>query len=179
MAAVLLGGSLFAVGWSYLPVLWGAPWVRTPEKTVRQMLRLANLQPGQRLVDLGAGDGRVVIVAAQHFGAAAEGVEIDPLRCWLANVQIRGLGLAGRARVTWGNLFAYDLHAADVVTLYLLQGTNQRVKARLLEQLRPGARVVSRTFSLEGWTPSVIDEKEALFVYEIGRTDETVETQFV
>lgn len=140
---------------------------------------MANLQPGQRLVDLGSGDGRIVIVAARRFGAQAVGVEIDPLRCLFANTLILALGLRDRARVIYGNAFDYDLAQADVVTLYLLQSTNQQIKARLLDQLRPGAVVVSHTFSFEGWVPVAIDERRRLFLYEIGNTGSDVKTQFV
>lgn len=179
LALMLCGVSVFGAAWSYLPVIWGAPWVPSSSAKIQKMLALANLQPGQMLVDLGAGDGRIVIAAARHFGARAAGVEIDPLRCAIANGLIGLAGLRGKARVVWGNLYAYDCREADVVTVYLLQGTNQKLKAQLSRQLKPGARVVSHTFSMDGWVPTVIDESHGLFVYEIGRTGEEVETRFV
>ena len=163
----------------YLSTLWGAPWAPTAIGTVDQMLRLADVQPGETVVDLGAGDGRIVIRAARRYGALAIGVELDPIRWVAANAAIWVRGLEGRARVVHANMFEHDLSGADVVTLYLLQGTNQRIKARLAEQLRPGARVVSHAFTLEGWTPTVIDEARRLFVYEIGRTGPDVRTAFV
>jgi hypothetical protein len=96
----------------------------------------------------------------------------------LANALIRILGLRDRARVVHGNAFAFDLCHADVVTLYLLQGTNQRIKGHLLDQLRPGTMVVSHTFTFEGWVPVVIDERRRLFLYEIGNTGSDVQTRF-
>jgi SAM-dependent methyltransferase len=179
IAHIVLGVAVLALVSSYLSTLWGAPWAPTSLATVDQMLRLADVQPGETVVDLGAGDGRIVIRAARRFEAQAIGVEIDPLRCLIANGIIRLRGLRGRARVAHGNMFGFDLRQADVVTLYLLQGTNQRIKARLEEQLRPGARVVSHVFSFPGWTPVVIDEERRLFCYEIGNTDDTVKTEFV
>jgi SAM-dependent methyltransferase len=175
---ILLGLAALALISSYLSTFWGAPWAPTPLDTVRHMLSMADLQAGQRLVDLGAGDGRIVIVAARRFGARAVGVEIDPLRCLLANALIAVLGLRERARVIYGNAFALGLAQADVVTLYLLQSTNQRIKAHLLDQLRPGTKVVSHTFSFEGWVPVAIDERRRLFLYEIGNTGSDVQTRF-
>jgi precorrin-6B methylase 2 len=134
------------------------------------MLRLAGLQPGQTLIDLGAGDGRIVIRAARRYGARAIGIEIDPIRCLIANALIWLLRLRTQAQVRHGNVFRSDLSGADVVTLYLLQGTNERIQPYLSEQLRPGTRVVTHAFPFPGWTPVAIDEQRRLFVYEIGKT---------
>jgi precorrin-6B methylase 2 len=177
---IALGVAVLALLWTYLSTLWGAPWARTSLEKVDRMLQLADVQPGETVVDLGAGDGRIVIRAARRFGARAIGVEVDPLRWWIANLAIRALGLRGRARVVRGNMFAYDLGEADVVTLYLLQGTNQQLRPHLEEGLRPGARVVSHAFPVEGWTPLVVDREQRLYLYEIGTTaDPSVSTRFV
>jgi SAM-dependent methyltransferase len=169
---IVLGGLLLACAWVYLPLLWGALWRPTPRRIVDKMLRAAGVQPGHKVVDLGAGDGRIVIAAARAFQARAVGVEIDPLRCLIANARIRLLGLQGQAHVYCGNLFEYDLADADVVTLYLWPRTNQRLKPRLAEQLRPGARVVSYKFLLDGWTSVETSDPggEGILVYEIGQT---------
>jgi hypothetical protein len=176
---ILLGLSVLALVSCYLPTLWGAPWAPTSLSTVDRMLRLADLGPGQTVVDLGAGDGRVVIRAARQFGAYALGVEIDPLRCAIANAIIWMLGQHDRARVVWGDMFAHDLSQADVVTLYLLPGTNQRIQSYLCKSLRPGTRVVSHAFSVPEWTPVFTDEQRRLFVYEIGNTGPDVWTRRV
>jgi predicted O-methyltransferase YrrM len=170
---IVLGVLLFVCAWIYLPLLWGALWLPTPLRTVKRMLRLANVQPGQTVVDLGAGDGRIVIAAALWFQARAVGVEIDPLRCLIANALIRLLGLRDRARVVYGDLFEFDVTGADVVTLYLWPRTNQRLRSRLLEQLRPGTRVVSYRFAFYGWTPITPGDRDQrdLLVYEIGRSE--------
>ncbi len=175
---VILGCAAFLVAWAYLSVGWGAPWVPTPARTVRRMLQLAQVQPGERVVDLGAGDGRIVVIAAREFKAQAIGVEIDPLRCALANAWIFFLGLRRRAHVVHGNIYQYDLHQADVVTLYLLQRTNQQLRDRLAGQLHAGARVVSHTFSFDGWSPTVIDDEKHLFAYEMGNVGPEVRTRF-
>jgi cyclopropane fatty-acyl-phospholipid synthase-like methyltransferase len=170
----------FIIGLSTcLSVLWGAPWAPTPRQTMESMLRLADIQPGERMVDLGAGDGRLVIAAARKYQADAVGVEIDPLRCLLANVLIRCLGLQGRARVVWGNMYDYDLRGADVVMMYLLQRTNTRFWPKLARELEPGARVVSHSFTLPHWTPAIIDDTHCLFVYHVVPEGTLVQTHFV
>jgi SAM-dependent methyltransferase len=176
---VFLGLSLLLAAWVYLPVPWGAPWIPSSAGTVRKMLQIAEVNPGDLVLDLGAGDGRVVILAAKAFGARGMGVEIDPLRCLIANAAIAVLGLRKRAHVFHGNMFSFDTSAADVVVLYLLQGTNQRIKEKLQRELRPGARVVSHTFSMSDWTPTVLDDRRGIFLYEIGRTSGDVWTEFL
>jgi precorrin-6B methylase 2 len=176
---VVLGAAALALVSTYLPTLWGAPWAPTSLDRVDRMLRLADVEPGQTVVDLGAGDGRIVIRAARRYGAHGIGVEIDPLRWLMATLAIRTLGLRGQARVVRGNMFSYDLGQADVVTLYLLQGTNQRLKPHLSEGLRRGARVVSHAFTLEGWTPVAVDRQQRLYLYEIGNTGPSVHTHLV
>jgi precorrin-6B methylase 2 len=177
---IALGVAILALIWTYLSTLWGAPWARTSLEKVDRMLELAEVKPGETVVDLGAGDGRIVIRAARRFGARAIGVEVDPLRWWIANLAICVLRLRGRARVVRGNMFAYDLSEADVVTLYLLQGTNRQLKPHLAEGLHRGARVVSHAFPVEGWTPLVVDREQRLYLYEMGiAADRSVPTRFV
>jgi len=171
---IVLGVLLFACAWIYLPLLWGALWLPAPLRIVKKMLRLADVQPGQTVVDLGAGDGRIVIAAALWFEARAVGVEIDPVRCLIAKTLIRLLGLRERARVHYGNMYAFDLAGADVVTLYLWPKTNQRLRSRLIEQLQPGAKVVCYKFPIYGWTPVAAGSgrhDQGILVYELGKSD--------
>ncbi|MFZ5917870.1 MAG: SAM-dependent methyltransferase [Chloroflexota bacterium] len=176
---MVLGAGLLLGLSAYLAVLWGAPWAPTPRRTREAMLRLADIQPGERVVDLGAGDGRLVMAAARLYRAQAVGVEIDPLRCLVANGLIYLGGLQHRARVVWGNLFDFDLQGADVVLLYLLQHTNSQLWPKLAQELSPGARVVSRSFTLPHWTPAAIDEELGLFLYRVVPKGAVVETRFV
>jgi SAM-dependent methyltransferase len=176
---IVLGIGLFVGLSAYVSALWGAPWVPTPRRVRESMLRLAEIQPGERVVDLGAGDGRLVIDAAREYQANAVGVEIDPFRCLVANGLIRFLGLRGQARVLWSNMYHYDLRGVDVVLMYLLQSTNVRLQTKLARELQPGARIVSRTFSLPHWTPVVIDDTDSLFVYHVVPEGTSIETKFV
>lgn len=146
------------------PYFTGAPWVPMPFATARRMLRLANVRPGETVYDLGSGDGRVVIVAAREFGAAAVGVEIDPLRTLISRAAIALLGLR-RARVVRASLFDVDLSEADVLTVYLLPKANLRLAPKLLSELKPGARVVALTYPMPGWKPAARDG--SIHVYRI------------
>jgi hypothetical protein len=170
--------SLLLILWIYLPVLWGAPWSPVSLRVANRMMLMADLQPGQTMIDLGAGDGRLVIMAARKYKVRAIGVEIDPLRCLIANCGIILFGLRGRAEVRWGNFRRFPAAGADVVMLYLLQGTNQALKASLEKSLRPGAKIVSHVFSMSGWTPVALDDRNGIFVYEIGRTGDDAQTKF-
>jgi predicted RNA methylase len=170
--------SLLLTLWIYLPIFWGAPWVPISLRVANKMLVMADVQPGQTVVDLGAGDGRLIFLAARKFKARAIGVEIDPLRCLVANLGILVLGLRGKAKVHWGNMHRFSVAGADVVALYLLQGTNQVLKENLEKSLRPGAKVVSHTFSMSGWTPVALDDRNGIFVYEIGNTEGEINTKF-
>lgn len=163
---------LFFLGgvWICLPLIWGAPWIPARMRVVKKMLETANLQPGQKVIDLGAGDGRLVITAASLFQARAIGVEIDPVRCLIANLIITLRRLGDKACVYWGNMYDFDLSDADVVTLYLWPSTNRRLAAKLAS-LRPGTKVITHHFPMANWIPTAIDAKERIFVYEIGKAE--------
>ncbi len=169
--------SLIVIVWVYLPILWGAPWIPGSFRVINRMLQLAEVKPGQTVIDLGAGDGRIVILAARRFKAKSVGVEIDPFRWMISNLWILLMGLRGKAEVRLGDMRRFPVAGADAVTLCLLQGTNQKLKETLAKSLRPGAKVVSHNYSMSGWTPTVIDTRFGIFVYEIGRTGEDTETK--
>ncbi|HVJ02210.1 MAG TPA: methyltransferase domain-containing protein [Sphingomonas sp.] len=131
-----------------------APYVPTSPEVVEAMLDLAELKPGERLVDLGSGDGRIAIAAARR-GAEALGVELDPRLVRRARTLAEMAG-EGRARFLRADLFTVSLRDADVVTLYLLPDVNERLKPKLLHELRPGARVVSHAFDMGDWEPDTL-----------------------
>ena len=108
---------------------------------------------GDRVYDLGSGDGRLVIAAARDFGASGVGVEIDPLLVQAGRDRAAGAGLAERATFLWQDLFATDLTGATVVTLYLRDDVNLRLRPKLLRELAPGSRVVSHDFGMGDWRP--------------------------
>ena len=128
------------------------PFVTTPANVVDAMLDMARVAPGERLIDLGSGDGRIVIAAARR-GAHAVGIEIDPQLVERSRVAARGAGVEDRVRFVVQDLFDIDLSTADVVTMYLLPDVNRRLRPRLLATLRPGARIVSHDWDLGEWPP--------------------------
>jgi len=120
---------------------------------VRQMLILAELKPGETFYDLGAGDGRTVIMAAKDFGAKAVGVELREDLAKRALNSIYELGLDRRVEILQDDIFKVDLTPADVVFLYLTTSANEKVKPKLESELRPGARIVSHDYEILGWKP--------------------------
>ena len=130
-----------------------APFVPTPMLVVEEMLKLAEVDKYDRVYDLGSGDGRIVIMAAQKFGAEAVGVELDDDLFKESSARIVELGLEKRAKILHENMYKVSLRPATVVTLYLLTSVNDRLKPILERDLRPGARVVTHDFKVPGWEP--------------------------
>lgn len=128
-------------------------FVPTPPDVVDAMLKLAKVGKDDVVYDLGCGDGRIVIAAAQLFGARGVGIDIDPQRIDEARKNAATAGVTGRVQFIQGDLFEVDLSPATVVTLYLLPSLNQKLRPRLLEQLKPGTRVVSHAFDMGDWKP--------------------------
>ena len=153
-----------------------APYIPTPQGIVERMLEAVHVKPGDLVYDLGSGDGRVVIMAAQKFGARAVGVELRADLCRIASDRIRALGLQDRVRMVQGSALRVDLSPADVVTMVLLTSSNERMKPKLEQDLKPGARVVSSQFPIKGWKPADVVKTQAgsmehtIYVYEIGHT---------
>lgn len=135
------------------PVHVDVPYVPTPETVVSAMLRLARVQRGDVLYDLGSGDGRIVIAAARRYGIRAVGIDIDPRRIAEADAKAREAGVANRVRFVRQDLFDADFSEATVVTLYLLPRLNLKLRPKLLAELRPGTRIVSHGFDMGDWKP--------------------------
>ena len=125
----------------------------TSDAVADAMLRLARVGPGDVVYDLGSGDGRIVIMAAQKYGARGVGIEIQPRLVEISRQVAREGEVADRVRFIEGDLFAADISEATVVTLYLSPGVNRRLEAKLKSELRPGARIVSHQFTIGGWPP--------------------------
>jgi 16S rRNA A1518/A1519 N6-dimethyltransferase RsmA/KsgA/DIM1 with predicted DNA glycosylase/AP lyase activity len=130
-----------------------APYYPTPELIVDKMLRFGELKPGEKMFDLGSGDGRVVIMAAQKFKADATGVEFDKDLCRQSAARIKRLGLDGKAHIINGDIMAQDYSSANLLTVYLLPSSNDKVRPLLEKQLKKGTRIVSHDFEFAGWTP--------------------------
>ena len=165
---VLAGIFLLLSGlWLLVPALYGVPWVPTREKRIRKALQLAELQPGDTLYDLGAGDGRVLLMAAQEFGANALGIEIGPVQCSLGWLRIWFSGSRHKAWVRCGDFYKADIQDADVVFVYLTSTQTTRLAKKLEQELRPGARVVSIAADFDDWQPILVDRELLIFVYQM------------
>jgi len=125
-------------------------WVPTPDELVARMLKMAGTTAQDYVIDLGAGDGKIAIAAAKHFGATSLGIEYNPDMVRLAECMVQVEGVSGRTRVIRGDIFKEDFSKATVVTMYLLPQLNLCVRHRILA-MRPGTRVTSHQFSMGEW----------------------------
>ena len=133
-----------------------APYYPTPEIIVEKMLELGELKAGQKMFDLGSGDGRIVIAAARKFKADATGVEYDASLARQSAERIKTLGLESTARIIRGDLLKQDYSSADLLTVYLLPVGNEKVTPMLEKQLKKGARIVAHDFEFTAWKPEKI-----------------------
>jgi precorrin-6B methylase 2 len=141
------------------------PYVPTPDNVVDAMLRLAKVGPQDMVYDLGSGDGRIVITAAERYGARGVGIDIDPQRVAEARKNADAAGVESRVHFIHGDLFEADIKPATVVTLYLLDSVNDEIRPRLLTQLSPGTRVVSHAFDMGPWKPDATGTVDDAEVY--------------
>jgi SAM-dependent methyltransferase len=140
-------------------------FVPTPNDIVDTMLRMAGVSGKDTVYDLGCGDGRIVITAAQKYGARGVGIDIDPERVKEATENTRKAGVADRVKIVRGDLFEADISPATVVTLYLLTDLNLKVRPKLLKELKPGTRVVSHAFGMGDWKPEKTEDVGGTTVY--------------
>ena len=145
-------------------------YVPTPQPVVEAMLELAAVKRSDVVYDLGSGDGRFLITAAKKYGASGVGIEIDPALVKKARENAAAAGVSNRVRFVTQNLFAADLSKATVVTLYLLQSINERLRPKLVRELKPGARVVSHVFNMgPEWPPqqTVTVDRSRIFLWTV------------
>jgi SAM-dependent methyltransferase len=141
------------------------PYVPTPDFVVKRMLELGQVKKDDYVIDLGSGDGRIAIAAAKDFGARALGIDIDPRRISEANENATKAGVTGRVTFRQQNLFETPINDANVITMYLLTSVNLQLRPRLLDELRPGTRLVSHAFAMGDWKPDAHERVENRDVY--------------
>jgi histone methylation protein DOT1 len=156
--------------WILIPALHGLPPVPTRPQRIRKALTLANLQPTDVLYDLGAGDGRVLLIAASDFGAKAVGIEIGPIQCALIWLRVLASGFGNQIQVRWANFYKADLHDADVVFVYATSKEVMKLAPHLETQMKKGARLVSISADFPEWEPQEFDDRDLIFVYEMPPT---------
>jgi hypothetical protein len=153
LAAAMLVTATAAYPADLQPVKDAGPYVPSPQSVVSDMLRYAEVGPNDFLIDLGSGDGRIVLTAAKVFGARGFGVDIKEDLVRKANEAAQKEGVADRVKFVKQDLFKTDISQATVVTMYLLPDTVNMLKDKLLTELRPGTRIVSHDYPLTGWIP--------------------------
>ena len=168
---VLIGLNLLifvlALLWILVPAFYGLPSKPTNPDRVRNALKLVNLQPHEILYDLGAGDGRVLLIATKEFSAKAVGVEVGPVQCALIWLRVIAGGLSSKIQIRWGNFFKTDLSKADVVYIYATSTEVAKLAPYLEKQIKPGSRVVSISADFPEWEPSTFDDHDLIFVYDM------------
>lgn len=151
--------------WMIVPAFYGPPSVPTRMNRIRKALQLADLQPGETIYDLGAGDGRVLLIAASEFHANAVGVEVGPVQSMFIALRALASGNGDDIHVRWGNYFKTDLKDADVIFIYATSRQMGKLASHLKGQMKPGSRLVSISADLPEWEPAEVDELELIFLY--------------
>jgi cyclopropane fatty-acyl-phospholipid synthase-like methyltransferase len=157
-----------ATGCSGIPI-WTegeVPFVPTPLEVIDRMLEIAQVQPGDVIYDLGSGDGRIIIRAAQKYGARGVGIEIDPDLVRKAREEARRQKVEHLVEFRTQDALAVDVSPATVVTLYMLPEFNAKLRPIFDRQLKPGARVVSHDFEIQGWVPDKVEKIAGDFFHE-------------
>lgn len=162
--------------WILVPAFYGLPPVPTKPGRILKALKMADLQKGETLYDLGAGDGRVLLIAARDLGAKAVGLEIGPIQCALIWLRATASGFGDQIKVRWGNFYKADLKDADVVFVYATSKEIRKLAPHLQEQMKKGSRLVSISADFHEWEPIKVDERELIFVYEMPPTNGSVTT---
>ena len=134
-----------------------APYYPTPESVVNKMLQFGGLKAGEKHFDLGSGDGRIVIMAAEKYKADSTGVEFDNDLYKQSTAKIQKKGLEKRARIIHGDVMQQTYSSADLLTVYLLPSSNDKLRPILEKQLKKGTRIVSHDFEFSGWTPEKVE----------------------
>ncbi len=156
--------------WILIPAFYGLPPVPTKPGRIQKALKLANLKPNETLYDLGAGDGRVLFIAARDFGAKAVGLEIGPIQCALIWLRAVASGLRNQIRVRWENFYKANLQDADVVFVYATSKEVKKLASHLEQQMKKGSRLVSISADFSEWEPTAMDDRDLIFVYEMPPT---------
>jgi SAM-dependent methyltransferase len=156
LAYVIFGG--FASGAGYQPV---------PGKNLEIMLEYSRPDEGKRVFDLGSGFGKIIIEVGTRFKARCTGVEVDSLKVWWTRRRIKAKGLDGFVDVVKANLLSVDLTSADIVYVFLWEGIMQKLKQKVLAEMKPGSVVVSYYHQFHGWSPEKLDEQNKVYVYRV------------
>ncbi len=148
-----------------LPYAFGAIWYPTPTTIIQRMIDLSCTANHDLAVDLGCGDGRILTEFAHRTGCRGIGVEINPLLVIISKIMLRLYRQQNRVRVCWGDMYRFDISSADVVFVYLSHKAMDRLQPKVVEELKPGACLISHGFLFKDWTPVTVDMNHQIFVY--------------
>lgn len=165
--SILFVAIIFII-WIMWTAVIGAGFQPTSMRRVKKMLETANIGPDDVLYDLGSGDGRIVIEAAKSYDARSVGIEADPLRVLWSRTLLFLFGIQNKSKIKWGNFFNEDLVEATAVTLFLGDSANQKLRDKLVNELKHGTPVVSYVWKFKGWIPIKVYEKDEIYLYIIG-----------
>jgi hypothetical protein len=157
--------------WIMWSVVIGAGFEPASRRIVDKMLEIAEIGPNDVLYDLGSGDGRIVIEAVKSYGSRGVGIEADPIRVLWSRMLLFFYGIQDKSKIKWGNFFNKDLVEATAVTLFLGDKTNQKLKEKLVKELKPGTHVVSYVWKFNDWKPIKIDYNDRIYLYIIGESN--------
>jgi precorrin-6B methylase 2 len=162
--------ALLILIWIFWSSLIGAGFEPTSKNRVDKMLAMLEIGSGDVLYDLGSGDGRIVMEAVKKYDVNAVGIEADPLRVLWSRLFIFFYGIHSKTKIKWGNFFNEDISDATAVTLFLSAKANQKLIEKFEKELKQGTLVVSYVWTFDGWIPTKVNEKDRIYLYEIGKT---------
>ena len=164
-----LSAALILMAIAIIPYFYGAPWHPSSHRTIRIALELCQPQSGETLYDLGCGDGRTLLIGAKELNLKCVGVEIDPVKTWLARWRIKKAGLEDSIRIEQKNIIGFDVGSADIIYTYLTHQALDKLLPTLKVQMKPGSRLVSYRFCLKGETPDQIAQGGSIFLYRFAK----------
>lgn len=145
------------------PLIHGAPYVPTTKNKVGEIINLADIGPGDKLLDLGSGDGRIVIAAARK-GVQAEGFELNPILVWISRRRIKKVGLSGKAEIHFKSFWKADFSKYDVVTLFGIEKIMKPLEQKLLSELKPEGKAASFVYQFPNWKP--VKSENSIYLYK-------------
>lgn len=166
LAVLVITIILVGMLWILIPAFHGLPPISTHPERIRRALRLAGLQPGETLCDLGSGHGRVLVIAAKEFDANAIGIEAGFVQNMISRLNAIRNGVSSRVRIETANFLKADLSRADVIYAYLTSEYATRLREKFGRELRGGVRIVTISFDLPGWAPEFFDRENLIYLYK-------------